>query len=161
MSGKSAKTSSISCRAAAKALVSRISRKRRFILASGTTGSNRLRVISQSSPSPPTGHHRISRRMPGMGGAWRAGHRLGVGLSGPEDVEDDQDFGALVNAERQEPVLAKLGLAELRLVPARVHRRGVLWRIGQRNDPFHDHGIEGLVAYEVTELRGGPPEQAR
>src|ERR1035441_9548649 len=96
--------------------------------------------------------------MPGMGHL-EAGTPPRCRLSGPEDVEDDQDFGALVNAERQEPVLAKLGLAELRLVPARVNRPGVPWRIGQLNDPFHERVIDALVAHEVTELRGGPPGQ--
>ena len=61
----------------------------------------------------------------------------GDGLSGPEDVEDDQGLRFIVHAERQEAVVTELGLAELRLTVARLYRPGVPWL--------------------VTELAEGPP----
>jgi hypothetical protein len=52
-------------------------------------------------------------------------------LSDPEDVKDDQGLRFVVNTERQDAVLTKLGLAELRLTAARLYLPGVPWLVDQ------------------------------
>lgn len=44
---------------------------------------------------------------------------------GPEDVEDDDDFGAVIDAEGYEPALAELGLSKRRLIATGIDRPGI------------------------------------
>lgn len=55
----------------------------------------------------------------------------GTGSASPQDVEDDQKFGVVVDPEGDQAVLAELAFPELELVPAGIDQPCVPGRIDQ------------------------------